>query len=127
MNFFKDTSKDLGLLLLRFFVSILMIFPHGWSKALNFGNRMENFPDPLGIGSFLSLSGTVFSEVICSLMLILGIKTRWFSVPLFFTMIIAAFVVHGSDPWMRKEKAILYAVVYLVLMITGGGKYSVRD
>ena len=126
-SFYLGISRDLGLLLLRVLVSLLMIFPHGLGKLLNFGSRTQNFPDPLGIGSFMSLSGAVFSEVVCSVMIILGIKTRWFSVPALFTMLVAAFIVHGNDPWMKKEKAILYAVVYLVLVITGGGKYSVRD
>jgi putative oxidoreductase len=120
-------GKDIGLLVFRSLVSLLMIFPHGYQKAVNFAARSENFPDPLGIGSFASLSGTVFTEVICSMMLILGIKTRLFATPLLFTMLVAAFMVHGNDPWKMKEKAVLFAVCYLVLIITGGGKYSVRD
>ena len=120
-------GKDLGILVLRVLISLLMIFPHGWTKMIGFTSKMNSFPDPLGIGSVMSLSGAVFGEVICSVMIILGIKTRWFSVPALFTMLIAAFVVHANDPWMRKEKAVMYAVVYLVLIITGGGKYSVRD
>ncbi len=127
MSFFKTNSKDLGILVFRILISLLMIFPHGMSKLLSFGTRMNNFPDPLGIGSFLSLSGTVFSEVICSILIILGVKTRWFSIPLFFTMLVAAFVVHGNDPWKVKEKAIVFGVCYLMLIITGGGKFSVRD
>jgi putative oxidoreductase len=120
-------GKDLGLLLLRIFSAGLMIFPHGWGKVMKLINNPAGFPDPLGIGATLSLSGAVFTEVICSLMIILGIKTRWFSVPALFTMLIAAFVVHANDPWKIKEKAILFSVMYLVLAISGGGKYSVRD
>jgi putative oxidoreductase len=131
-SFYLGISRDLGLLVLRVCVSLLMIFPHGLGKLLNFSSSAKNFPDPLGIGSFMSLSGAVFSEVVfsevvCSVMIILGIKTRWFSVPALFTMLVAAFVIHGNDPWMKKEKAILFGVVFLVLTITGGGKYSVRD
>lgn len=108
-------------------MGLLMIFPHGWSKMINFSAKMGSFPDPIGLGSTFALTGAVFSEVICSLMIILGVKTRWFSAPALFTMLIAAFVIHANDPWMKKEKAILFAVSYLVLFITGGGKYSVRD
>lgn len=120
-------GKDLGILVLRVCVGLLMIFPHGWSKMINFSAKMGSFPDPIGLGSTFALTGAVFSEVICSLMIILGVKTRWFSAPALFTMLIAAFVIHANDPWMKKEKAILFAVSYLVLFITGGGKYSVRD
>ena len=88
---------------------------------------MDVFPDPIGFGSPVALALTIFSEVICSLMIILGIKTRIFATPLFITMLVAAFHIHASDPWNVKEKAILFGVAYLTLIITGGGKYSVRD
>ena len=39
-------------------------------------------------------------------------------------MIGAAFVVHGADPWMRKEFALVYAVIGLFLVINGGGDFS---
>jgi putative oxidoreductase len=127
MSFIKNSSTDFGLLVLRVMVSMLMIFPHGYSKLIGFSAKMNTFPDPLGIGSMLSLTGAVFTEFVCSILLILGIKTRWFSIPLLFTMFIAAFVVHANDPWKIKEKAIIFGVCYLVLIITGGGKYSVRE
>lgn len=127
MAFLDGKSKDLGILFIRVMVGLLMIFPHGYVKIVNFTSRLETFPDPLGVSSPVSLILTVFSEVICSLMIILGIKTRYFATPLFITMIVAAFLVHGSDPWKVKEKAVLFAIVYGFLIITGGGKYSVRD
>ncbi len=127
MSFFTTAQKDLGILVLRVGVSLMMIFPHGLGKLLSFSDKMDVFPDPLGISSPVSMAGAVFSEVICSLMIILGIKTRWFATPALFTMLVAAFVVHANDPWNIKEKALLYALMYLVLIFTGGGKYSVRD
>lgn len=120
-------AKDISLLSMRVIFCSMMFIAHGWGKLTNFSKMMNGFPDPLGIGSTLSLSGAVFTEVVCSIMIILGIKTRWFSIPGLFTMLIAAFVVHANDGWNVKEKAILYAAVYLVLIISGGGKYSVRD
>ncbi len=127
MNILKSDSKDIGILVLRVAIGFLMLFPHGFGKATNFLNMMNTFPDPLGIGSSLSLAGAVFGEVICSILIILGVKTRFFATPALFTMLVAAFMVHASDPWKIKEKAILYGVCYLVLIITGGGKFSVRD
>lgn len=127
MSFIKNGSQDIGLLILRVGIGLMMIFPHGWGKMMGFSKNLDSFPDPLGIGSMMSFGGALFSEIICSLMLILGIKTRFFATPLLFTMLIAALVVHSNDPWMVKEKAALYGLVYLVLIISGGGKYSVRD
>ena len=121
------TGKDVGLLVLRLGVGMLMLFPHGYSKVVNFTIKMNQFPDPLGIGSTLSLTGAVFSEVVCSILIMLGIKTRIFATMPLFTMIVAAFIVHANDPWMQKEKAVLFGLMYLVIIFTGGGKYSVRD
>lgn len=104
-----------------------MLLAHGWGKLINFPTLMDTFPDPLGIGSMFSLTLAVFAEVICSILIILGVKTKWFAVPGLITMMIAAFMVHASDPFNVKEKAILYGLGYVVLMITGGGKFSVRD
>ncbi len=120
-------STDLGLLVIRTLTSLLMIFPHGWSKLASFTTKMNSFPDPLGISSQASLSSAVFTEFFCSIAIILGLKTRWAALALCFTMLVAAFIVHGNDPWMRKEKAVLFAVVYFGLFISGGGKYSVKD
>ncbi|MAZ48453.1 MAG: DoxX family protein [Halobacteriovoraceae bacterium] len=127
MNGLKMLNQDIGLLVFRVSIGLLMIFPHGFSKAVSFGDKMDVFPDPIGFGSPVALALTIFSEVICSLMIILGIKTRIFATPLFITMLVAAFHIHASDPWNVKEKAILFGVAYLTLIITGGGKYSVRD
>lgn len=120
-------SKDVGLLILRLGAGLLMLFPHGYMKVVSFTMRMDSFPDPLGLGSLSSLVLTVFAEVVCSILIMLGIKTRFFATPLLICMLVAAFVVHSSDPWNVKEKAVLFSMVYLVLVITGGGKFSVRD
>ena len=123
----KVLNQDIGILFFRVAIGLLMIFPHGFSKLVGFGDKMDSFPDPIGLGSPVALGLTVFAEVICSLMIILGIKTRYFATPLFITMAVAAFHIHASDPWNVKEKAILFGVAYFTLILTGGGKYSVRD
>ena len=39
-------------------------------------------------------------------------------------MIIAAFVIHGDDPFKKMEMALLFLIAYLVIMISGPGKIS---
>lgn len=115
---------DLGLFVLRVFIGSFMLFSHGIGKLSNFSEMSSRFPDLLGFGSSFSLSMAIFSEVFCSAALIVGVLTRWVSAPLLITMLVAAFVVHGNDPWGKKEFALLYAIPFLTLMLTGGGKYS---
>jgi putative oxidoreductase len=117
--------QNVGILIFRVGIGLMMMFPHGWDKLIGFGQRMNTFPDPLGIGSKASLALTVFAEFFCSVLIMIGFKTRIASAPLFICMIVAGFAVHGADPWARKEKAILYALCYLVLLFIGSGKFSI--
>ena len=66
-----------------------------------------------------------FSEFICSLLIAVGLFTRVSSFLLFFTMVIASLkhIMEGDF----SELAFVYALVSLVIMITGSGKYSVDN
>lgn len=113
------------LLFLRIAVSILML-THGMGKfeKLMAGGPIQ-FGDPLGIGAPASLALAVFSEILCSFLLIIGLGTRLATIPLVITMIIAAFIVHSADPFVKQELPLLYLAIYLSLMVTGAGRYSV--
>ncbi len=120
-----------GLLVLRVASGAMIAVGHGLPKLKNFGQLADGFPDPLGMGSRLSLLSTVGAEFFCGLALVLGLATRLVSLPLAFAMGVAAFVVHGSDPWFfgegvgaAKELALLFLVPFLTLLITGPGRYS---
>jgi len=101
-----------------------MAFGHGWGKLTTFSERASSFSDPLGIGSQLSLSLTVSAEFFCSLALILGLLTRGVVIPLAFTMLMAALVIHSDDPFGKKELALMYLASYTAILIAGPGRYS---
>lgn len=115
---------DAGLLILRVTVGLMMLIAHGLPKLGKFGDDPIQFADPIGLGVTLSLAMAVFAEVGCSALLALGVLTRAVAVPLLFTMLVAAFVVHAEDPWSRKEFALLYAIPYITLILTGPGRFS---
>ena len=100
---------------------------HGWPKAQNLVANWGaiEFGDPLGIGATASLILTVFAELICAILVVAGYKTRLASIPLIITMAVAALVVHGSDPFGRKEMALLYLGAYLTIAFIGPGRWSV--
>ncbi|MEM7782653.1 MAG: DoxX family protein [Planctomycetota bacterium] len=123
MKSLNSTALSMGLFILRVAFGCLMLV-HGWQKLSSFSDLADKFPDPLGMGSQMSLISAIGSEVGCSVLLIFGLITRVASIPLAFTMIIALFVVHGSDPWKAKELAACYLAVYATLIFTGGGKFS---
>lgn len=117
---------DLALLLIRLTFGGLMILGHGWGK---FGKIMAgppyDFGDPIGLGPTVSLFLAVFAEMICAILIMIGLFTRYATIPLIFTMLVAIFFVHLGDPLGRIEKAILYLVPFIALLLTGPGWYSV--
>lgn len=115
---------SLGLLLLRVSVGSMMLLGHGWGKLTSFTERSSSFPDPLGIGSSLSMALATGAEAFCALAVILGFATRWAAVPLMVTMAVAALIIHGDDPWAKKEFALLYFFPFATLLLTGAGRYS---
>ncbi|MGC9352966.1 MAG: DoxX family protein [Mariniphaga sp.] len=118
-------NVNAALLILRAGVALLML-THGYPKLLRLiSNEPVTFTAILGMSATLSLVLAVFAEFLCSLLIFFGAATRLASIPLIVTMAVAAFHVHSGDPFSGKEKALLFLLIYLVLLFTGGGKFSI--
>ena len=116
--------QDLGLLLVRLLAGGMML-THGIPKISRFfGEGSVKFADPFGLGPEVSLGLAIFAEVACSILVIIGFKTRWATVPLMITMLVAAFYAHAADPFGKKELSLLFFTLFLSILISGGGKYS---
>ena len=94
-------------------------------KWTNFQELSAVFPDPLGVGSPLSLGLAIFGELACSMAFIIGFLYRLAMIPMVFTMAVAFFVIHGNDPFATKELAFVYLVVFILMYIIGPGKFAV--
>lgn len=106
------------------------MIPHGWAKYERLSQALEagepvKFMDFLGLGTTLSLILTIFGELVAPAFILAGLKTRWMAAPAAFTMLVAAFVAHGSDPLADKEHALLYAFAFLAVFLLGPGRWSV--
>jgi len=102
-----------------------MMLPHGYKKLMKLFEPGDiSFADPIWLGPEISLYLTIFAELICVVLLIIGFKTRLAVIPPIITMLVAAFVIHADDPWGKKEFALLYLVGYMVIMLLGPGRYS---
>jgi putative oxidoreductase len=119
------TADDLTLLAVRLAAGGMMLFGHGWGKLANYAEYSAQFPDPIGAGPQLSLILTIFAEVVCAGLLMLGLLTRFAAANLAFTMAVAALIVHAADPFARKEMALLYLALSLVPLLRGGGRFSI--
>lgn len=118
-----SSNINLSLLIFRAGLGIMML-THGYPKFQRLIAGEFSFGDPLGLGVEASLVLTVLAEFLCSILLILGLATRYALVPLMTVMAVAWLVVHGDDPFGTQEKAALYLLCFVVLLITGPGKHS---
>jgi putative oxidoreductase len=88
-------SVDLALLVLRIWMGASLFLKHGLGKLLDYSEMATSFPDPLQIGAHASLAISLVSDGICSILVILGLATRWSSLIIFVNVFAAwATVVH---------------------------------
>ena len=120
----REEYLNILILFLRIAIAALMLM-HGFPKLSKLleGGEIQ-FGDPIGLGPTISLFLVVFAEVFCSILIGIGLGTRLATIPLMFTMIVAAFITHGADPFQRKEMALLYLLFYITLLVIGSRKYS---
>ena len=127
-------NLDFGLLIIRIIVGLLMAF-YGFEKMTHFNEMaasefwMKNVSF-FGLSSKIALGLTVFAELICSILLIIGLFSR---ISLFFLMFCMAYIFLVVFPLSILDKgengyqfndAFVYFVIYLGLFFTGVGKYS---
>ncbi|TVQ44051.1 MAG: DoxX family protein [Saprospirales bacterium] len=119
----SELGYNLTLLITRLAFGGMML-THGWPKFVNYSERASGFPDPLGVGNELSMALAIFSELFCAILLMVGLGSRLVLIPLLFTMFVAAFILHGPDPFSQKELALTFFFGYFIIFVTGPGKYS---
>lgn len=121
----NSNTTDTALLIARMGIAGLML-THGIPKLMMLlSGAPVQFPPVMGMSAELSLSLTVFAEVLCSIFILAGFATRFATLPLIITMLIAVLLIHAADPIAVKEPALQYLLVYTVLLFAGSGKYSI--
>ena len=120
---YTDNVMSLALFLLRIGLGALML-PHGYKKLMNFATKSSTFADPLNIGPTTSMALTIFAEFFCAVFIIMGLLTRLATIPLIIAMSVAVFIAHQGKIFSEGETATLYLVGFVVLFLTGPGKFS---
>lgn len=120
----QQGNTDVALLLVRVSIALLML-THGLPKlAKLFSDEPIAFASVFGMSQSLSLVLAIFAEVFCSLLVLVGLGTRFAAIPLVLTMAVAVFYIHSADPFSTKEMAVLYLLGFLFILIVGGGRFS---
>lgn len=118
-------GNDFALLLLRITFGGLLCFDHGIHKISKLGQDPVKFMDFLGLGPEISLFLVIFSEVICALFIVVGLGMRLATIPLIITFAVVLFVSKAGEPFSEIELPLMYLLSFIILFITGPGRYSV--
>ncbi len=120
----KPINIDLAGLVLRVTMGFFMAYSHGWPKVMKWDVLIEKFSGPFGMPPAVALPLVIFAELICSVLIIAGLFTRFASTPIIIAMIVAAFHAHAGDPLDDKEGSLTYMVAFIAIFLIGSGKYS---
>jgi putative oxidoreductase len=122
----NSDSANFALLVLRLWIGFEMLLVHGADKLEHFNVYAPKFLDLLGIGSTASLTLSVFAEFFVSILIILGLLTRWSALVLMINMTVAFIGVHKGalSGQGSGELAFLYLMAYVVLLLAGPGRFS---
>lgn len=116
----------MALLVARLWFGLTMLFNHGFDKLAHFSDKVGTFPDPLRLGQEASLILVILAEVVGALLLTVGLFTRLAAAVLVVDMFVAFLMVHKSElsGQGNGELAFLYLAGYVILVIAGGGLFS---
>jgi putative oxidoreductase len=127
-----DLKTDLGLLVLRVGANLCLFIKHGIEKIdpSSFREMAPTFPDPAHIGHVNSLIVALGSDAICSILLILGLCTRFAGAYIFVVLSVAWSFTHhfiflgkGIEP-KHGELIVMFITQSLALALLGPGKFS---
>lgn len=125
------TNADLGLLILRLAVAVVLLF-HGVFKAANGIDWMSGMVTDVGLPAFIRY-GVFVGELVAPVLLIVGLWTRLAALVITFNMAMAIFLALRDQLFAIKrsgggwgvELEALIALGALALFFTGAGKYSI--
>ena len=123
---FSTTGFNIAMLLLRISFGAILMLKHGFDKVRTFDTLQHTFYNFIGLGSKASLILALFAEIFCSLLVVMGLFTRWACLPLIFTMLVIIFGHDAGKDLMDSELAIFNLTAFFVLLFCGPGKNQRR-
>jgi putative oxidoreductase len=117
---------DFGLFLLRVWFGLLLFAKHGFDKAMNFNRLSPHFADPFHIGPTASLLLVLFAEVVCALLVALGLWTRIAAAVVVINLTVAFGFAHHFQLFGQHngELAFVFLGGFLVVCVCGPGRWS---
>lgn len=127
-NITPPTRTDRAILFLRIFIAALMLL-HIIGKMQNYDNVVLTFPSLLDFNRPTSLALSIIFEAAMAAMIAIGIGTRLSALLMFITSLVTLFDIalqaEGAISTDAAKLQFIYAGIFLTLMISGGGRYSI--
>jgi putative oxidoreductase len=123
----RPAAFDWGLLCLRVWFGASLFLKHGWEKPTNFAQMAAHFPNPLHLGPVPTLVIALISDAICSVLVLVGLGTRWAALYIISNVFVAWAFVHHFQFLTRGapgEVMCLYIAGFLAIAIMGPGRFS---
>lgn len=124
---FLDRHRELGPLLLRFFVAFVLIY--GTADNVFSAERMLEFRDFLAQNGFpwplASARLSAYAQFICGWLMLVGLCTRWAAAIMAINFLIALVMVHVGLPFSANIAPLAMLVGSLFLLLYGAGPLSV--
>lgn len=117
-------TPDAGLLFARVAGALLVLHVHGLPKLLHFSDELAHIDDPLHMGRALTLYCAIFAEVLCPILVALGLLTRLASLPFLFLLLVSMLLVHPDWSIADGQFGWLLIIVFGTIAISGAGRYS---
>jgi len=133
LRFTGYTYSNLARLFMRLFVGV-MFMQFGIRHCVNFNELSDTFPTVLGMGHETCLVLMILIEILCSLMIMLGLLTRLSTIPPIVSMMLAEYyIVHdmlhdasiyGLDSVDPGYLPIMFIGIYMFILLAGPGRIS---
>lgn len=125
-------NYDLGLLILRISIGLLMLF-HGIGKLQGGLGFIQGMLEAKGLPGFIAY-GALVGEILAPLAILLGFRTRIAAAIFAFNMLVAVLMVHTAQffglnetgGWTLELQG-LYFLGALALFFTGAGKLAISS
>ena len=120
----ESRNQNLGLLFLRVSGALFLLWVHGLPKLLNYSEQLKLIEDPFHLGAHVTLLLAIFAEVLCPLLIIVGVLVRLACLPILAVLLIAMVVVHPEWSLFEGQFGWLLLIIFTSVLIAGPGRLS---
>jgi len=125
-------SNDLGKLIVRLLIGIMMLF-HGLDKIIHGINNIKYLAKNAGLPELIAY-GVYAGEVVAPILIILGLYARIASLFLAINMSMAIYLAYADSIFQLGKRgapvielSVFYLVLSLAVFILGSGKYGINS